>query len=118
MSVSRLNDTHVKEGEVIFVKSEVNKGKAMLKPFRISGDIIRNIGRSEAERIANMIGRSYTAQRVEGVQVVKYAPEHLFVNPTKAEITAEKLSEANAAKLWKNTVGTNKLFKFLTLTAE
>ena len=112
MSVSRLNDTEVVKDRIIFVKSEKNKGKAMLQPSRVSGDIVRNIGRSEAERIANMIGKSYRAERISGNVIDNYEAEFLFVTPNKPET----LTVTEKKKLWDNTAVSDRLFKFIELT--
>ena len=111
LSVSRMNDTFVVEGEHLIVKSETNKGKVMLKSFRASGDVVRNIGRSDAERIANMVGKNYTAERISGRVLVDYEPEILFITP----VTPDKPTKAELGKLWKNTAVSDRIFKFLTI---
>lgn len=114
MSVSRLNDTHVMQGDVQIVKNEksANAGKIMLKSHRVSGDMIRNIGKSEAERIANMIGKNYKAERITGHVIAKYDDDVLFIKPAKAE----KPSKDELTKLWSNTAVSERLFKFIELT--
>lgn len=112
MSVSRLNDTEVVKDRIIIVKSEKNAGKAMLQPTRVSGDTIRNIGRSEAERIANMIGKSYRAERITGNVVVEYTDDKLFVKPKNVT----NLIKAEKDALWANTAVSERLFKFIELT--
>lgn len=111
LSVSRLNDTFVKEGEFIVIKSKPNEGNVMLKSFRASGDVVRNIGRSDAERIANMVGKSYTAERIAGYVLDSYEPKNIFVMP-KVEGAPSK---TELSQLWDNTVASDRIFKFLTI---
>ena len=108
MSVSRLSDSFVQKGIAQVVNSELNKGKAMLKSFRVSGDLVRNLGKSEAERIAIMVGKSYKAERTTANVINLYDAETLFITPA----TENVISETELDKLWENTVVSDRLFKF------
>ena len=110
LSINRLFDQEVTD-KFLIVGNEAHKGMAMLKSVPISGNIIRDLGNSQAERISAVIGKTYTAERVSGTVLVKYTPEKLFIKPSiEGEPSKEELE-----KLHENTAVSDRLFKFLTI---
>ena len=111
MSISRLSDTQVIQDQYQVVKNGDNAGSIMLKSSRVSGDLVRNLGKSDAERISAIIGKTYKAERVTGYSLVEYTPEALFVSPK----TKDKPTKAELKQLWDNTAINERLFKFLEI---
>jgi len=108
LSVNRLFDNEVNEGKFLIIKNEANKGKVMLKSTPVSGDLVRMLGNSQAERISASIGKSYKAQRVSGSVLIEYTPEKMFLKPAiENKPTNEELNT-----LWQNTAISDRLFKF------
>ena len=108
LSVNRLFDNEVVEGQYLVIKNEQNKGKVMLKSIPVSGNLVRMLGNSQAERISNIIGKSYKAQRITSSVLIEYTPEKLFLKPEHEN----KPSESELETLWQNTAISDRLFKF------
>ena len=109
LPVSRPFDTYVNEGDYLICgENSTNKGKAMLRSHRMNE--LSGLGKSKAEQIANMVGKSYSATKVTKRIPKSYTTSDLFVTAS----ADGKVSDSNIAKLNKNTVAKD----LLSLTFE
>lgn len=115
LSVNRAFDSEVKKGDFLVVANEKseNKGKAMLRSHRLTNT--NHLGKSRAEQIANLVGCTYTAERVTGNVVKEYTAKMFCPAPVVDKVATP--TPANLEKLWSNTLVNEKLMKFNTIVA-
>lgn len=98
ISVNRLFDTEVKQGDVLIVANGDNKGRAMLRSHRLTSTA--HLGKSRAEQIANATGKRYTATR----EAVSQPKDFTKIFSAKKSYKMEKEVEETVKELlWKNT---------------
>lgn len=114
LSVSRLTDSFVIEGDIQQVKNEnsANFGKWMLKSSRATNKSVYPKHKNQAELISAMVGKTFTAKRVAKDVLVKYTADKLFTSKKKP---GEKPTDAQIKTLWANTAVSDKVYEFLTI---